>query len=140
VNNTTEKLQQLLQDEKMADAIKMFVNMLNGTNQKENTQKDNTKNTVSSAQNQIQPVTQPVQQPVPANQPLTMGNMNSQIDTMMKIQQVYTKLTSNDDPTINLLMALKPHLNSKRAPILDNAIQVVRISKLPRILQELNNQ
>jgi len=135
LNNPAEKIQQMLGDEKMAEAIKMIVNMLanSSTNNKENNQ--NTSKTDEYQKQTVQPVA--VQPSVPVSSPPQTASINSQADAMLKIQQVYTKLTSNNDPTINLLLALKPHLNSKRAPMIDNAIKVVRISKLPSIIKEI---
>jgi hypothetical protein len=64
--------------------------------------------------------------------------MDDKMDAIMKIKKMYDKITSADDPRINLLLALKPYLNTKRQNKLDTAIKVVHLSKLTTIMSEFD--
>lgn len=63
---------------------------------------------------------------------------NSKIDTIMKITKIYDKVANTEDPRINLLMALKPYLAKKRLNRLDSAIQMVQLTKLGSVINEID--
>lgn len=56
---------------------------------------------------------------------------NIDIDTILKIQSIMSKLNSTqNDPRSNLLLSLKPYLNDKRKNKLDQYMQFLKISKV----------
>lgn len=58
-------------------------------------------------------------------------NNNIDFDTIIKIQNIMSKLNSTqNDPRSNLLLSLKPYLNTKRKSKLDQYIQFLNISKI----------
>lgn len=60
-------------------------------------------------------------------------------ETLLKIKNVYEKLQNDDDdPRTKLLLALKPYLNEKRLTGLDNALKMMRMSKMTGLLNDLD--
>ena len=65
-------------------------------------------------------------------------NMADNMDLMIKIKKIYEKINDHDDPRTNLLLALKPYLNSQRKTHIDNAIKIVNITRLSGVINELD--
>ena len=64
-------------------------------------------------------------------------NFNLDFETIMKIKNVMDKINSNkNSPEANLLMSLKPYLNSHRKKKLDQYLQFLNIAK---ILESFNS-
>ncbi len=58
------------------------------------------------------------------------SNFNFDINTFIKLKNIMSKMNSANDPRANLLLSLKPYLNSKRKDKLDQYIQFLKISKV----------
>lgn len=56
-------------------------------------------------------------------------------ESIQKISQI---MTDNSDPKINLLYALKPYMSSVRGRQIDNAIKMLRMTKLTGIFKDFN--
>ena len=55
------------------------------------------------------------------------------IDSMMKIKNVIDRVQNSNDKRTNLLLALKPFLNSTRLNRMDETINLLKLAKLPNI-------
>lgn len=62
------------------------------------------------------------------------------IDMLRKIKKVMDRVSSNNDPRIDLLNAIKPFLNSKRQKSLNNCVKLIRVSSVTRYFDDLNIQ
>ncbi len=58
-------------------------------------------------------------------------------ETLMKLGSVFGKIANEDDPRINLLMAIRPYLNEKRLRSADQAMQILKLSKMSALFEEL---
>lgn len=59
------------------------------------------------------------------------SNFNFDINTILKMKNIMDKMNSNkNDPRSNLLLSLKPYLNSDRKQKLDQYMQFLNISKV----------
>ena len=59
------------------------------------------------------------------------NNFNFDINTILKMKNIMDKMNSNkNDPRSNLLLSLKPYLNSDRKQKLDQYMQFLNISKV----------
>ena len=58
-------------------------------------------------------------------------------DVLIKLGNAFGKITSDNDPRINLLMAIRPYLNSKRANDAEKAMQLLKLSKISSVFEEL---
>ena len=67
--------------------------------------------------------------------PLPFGLDNP--ETLLKLGNAFQKISSDDDPRINLLLAIRPYLNQKRLQTADQAMQILKLSKMSSILEEL---
>lgn len=54
------------------------------------------------------------------------------------IQRISQLMMDNSDPKINLLYALKPYMRPERERQIDNAIKMLRMTKLTGIFKDLN--
>ena len=54
------------------------------------------------------------------------------------IQRISQLMTDNSDPKINLLYALKPYMSSQRGQQIDNAIKMLRMTKLTGFFKDYN--
>lgn len=59
-------------------------------------------------------------------------------ETLMKLGNAFGKIASDDDPRINLLIAIKPYLNEKRSRGAEQAMQLLKLSKMTALFSELN--
>ena len=59
-------------------------------------------------------------------------------ETLMRITGMYNKILKEDDPRVNLLYALLPYMNEKRKSNTEQAIKLLRMSKMSSLLGELN--
>lgn len=55
---------------------------------------------------------------------------NIDIETILKLKNMFDKMNSKDDPRSKLLMALKPYLKESRKEKLDKYVQLFNISKV----------
>ncbi|MBE7062796.1 MAG: hypothetical protein IJN25_04070 [Clostridia bacterium] len=58
-------------------------------------------------------------------------------ETLMKLGSAFGKIANDDDPRINLLMAIRPYLNEKRLKSADQAMQILKLSKMSSLFEEL---
>jgi len=59
-------------------------------------------------------------------------------ETLLKLSSAFGKIANDDDPRINLLIAIKPYLNKKRLQTAEQAMQILKISKISSLFEELN--
>ncbi len=59
-------------------------------------------------------------------------------EMLMKLGKAWNEAMQDDDPRINLIAAIKPYLNEKRLHSADRAMQLLRLSKMSSVLQELH--
>lgn len=72
-----------------------------------------------------------------------MGVPKSQKNTIdafspENIQRISQLMTDNSDPKINLLYALKPYMSATRERQIDNAIKMLRMTKLTGFFKDYN--
>ncbi|MDK2801050.1 MAG: hypothetical protein PWP27_2497 [Clostridiales bacterium] len=129
-----EQVKKLLEDEKMAENLKMLMGMFANNMKGDTKQPPSQMNSEANQRNAHEPA-----QEMPSfGTPPSKLSMDDKMDAIMKIKKMYDKITSADDPRINLLLALKPYLNTKRQNKLDTAIKVVHLSKLTTIMSEFD--
>ena len=58
-------------------------------------------------------------------------------ETLLKLGNAFGKIANDSDPRINLIMAIKPYLNSNRLEGADRAMQILKLSKMSTVLEEL---
>jgi|LSQX01.1.fsa_nt_gb hypothetical protein len=133
-DKTMEQLKNLLENENVSNAIKSIMNMMD--------KKDDSK---EKNQNMNNSTTELNRAPVVSNEkenyPNNLNperNMADNMDLMIKIKKIYEKINDHDDPRTNLLLALKPYLNSQRKTHIDNAIKIVNITRLSGVINELD--
>ncbi len=59
-------------------------------------------------------------------------------EMLMRISSMYNKISNEDDPRVNLLLALLPYMNEKRKNNTQQAIKLLKMSKMSSLLGELN--
>ncbi|WP_094551012.1 hypothetical protein [Petroclostridium xylanilyticum] len=127
-----EQFKSLLENENMAENIKMFMNMLANSSQNDN------KNPSGDSSTENNYGKTPVKEMPPLGAPASKVSMDDTMDTIIKIKRIYDRVTSTDDPRINLLLALKPYLNPKRKAKLDTAVKVVNLTRLSSVFNEID--
>jgi len=58
------------------------------------------------------------------------------MDMIRKVTTIMNKMSSVNDPRINLLQAIKPFLNSRRQGKLNNCVNILRMSSMVKLLDE----
>ncbi len=64
------------------------------------------------------------------------SDADDNVDMLRKAKVIMDRLNNIDDPRINLLMAIKPFLNSRRQKKLTGCLNIIRMSNLARLLEE----
>ncbi len=67
--------------------------------------------------------------------PLPFGLENP--ETLLKLGKAFGKIASNDDPRVNLILAIRPYLSAKRAQSADRAMQILKLSQMSSLFEEL---
>ena len=57
------------------------------------------------------------------------------LQMMLKLQQIMSKVSDTDDNGVRLITALKPYLSGKRADSADTAIKLLKMSKITSLLE-----
>lgn len=70
------------------------------------------------------------------NQPKNETEEN--MEMFRKIKKVMDKVSTNNDPRVNLLAAVKPFLNSTRQKKLNNCIKLLHMASMTRFLDEID--
>lgn len=68
----------------------------------------------------------------------SLGDMPISPEMIMRISSMYNKISNEDDPRVNLLLALLPYMNEKRKNNTQQAIKLLKMSKMSSLLGELN--
>jgi hypothetical protein len=134
-DNFEEKLDQIknmLQDEKIANKLSSFLDSLNDSNNNTSSKEFDTEFDEDELINSTPP---PPIQNSSFNQ-----SMSNNIDTLNRITKIYNTINDTNTPSVNLLMAIKPFLNSRRQGHLDNAARVLNFSKLPNMVKDIDKE
>lgn len=75
------------------------------------------------------------QNPVQNSEPASGGMPNIDIAMIMKLQQAFSSMNTNDKNS-QLLLALKPHFSEKRSKKVDQAITLMRLYSMLPMLKE----
>lgn len=59
---------------------------------------------------------------------------NFDLDTLLKIKNIFDKLNTNSSKNVNLLLALKPFLRKSRKDKLDEYIQMLKVAEIAKEL------
>ncbi|MDD4378041.1 MAG: hypothetical protein PHH48_07890, partial [Eubacteriales bacterium] len=135
LSNTMDKIQHMLQDEKTLENIKTLIGALaNNSSEPSPAEKQPTNMKENDMKGPV---------PVKEMPPILAGNSKTEIaeqmNTIVKIKNIYDRIANDDDPRLNLLTALRPYLNNKRQSNLESAIKVVQLSKLTTIANEFDD-
>jgi len=65
-----------------------------------------------------------------------LGGMD--LGSLMKIQNMVSSLGGESDDRSNLLAAIKPFLNDQRKPQVDQAVKLLKLTKLAQTANDLN--
>ncbi len=68
----------------------------------------------------------------PAELPFGLNNP----EMLLKLSNAFGKIASEEDPRINLLMAIKPYLSEKRLQSAEQAMQILKLSKMSSLFEE----
>ncbi len=58
-------------------------------------------------------------------------------ETLMKLGSAFGKIANDNDPRINLLSAIMPYLSEKRVKSAEQAMQILKLSKMSSLFEEL---
>ncbi len=59
-------------------------------------------------------------------------------EMLLKLTKAFGKIANEDDPRINLIMAIRPYLSEKRLKTADQAMQILKLSKMSSLFEELD--
>lgn len=118
-----KQLADLLSQENMQENIKGLLTLLAGKST------DTGSDSLSKETNNERPVESKEEKPV-------RSDVDDNIDMLRKARTIMERLNNINDPRINLLMAIKPFLNSRRQKKLNGCLNIIRMSNLARLLEE----
>lgn len=117
-NNIADKLKAILDDPATLNTLATLIGSM---------QSSGTANTDSSEEDeppQQQIISQPSSEPT-----------NVQAEALTKISQIMNQSSMADDPRINLLNSLKPYMRKSRSAKMDQAIQLIQMSKVANLFK-----
>lgn len=60
------------------------------------------------------------------------------LENMAKIQQVYSRMNTENDPRMALMSSIEPYLNPKRTEGLKQAMKMMRMTRLAAAFREMD--
>ena len=111
-----------MSEEDMSNIIQQLSNMMNSSNNisSSNNNFDNLQEMFSNDNSETN-----------KNNSNNKNNFNLDFETILKLKNILDKFNSfNNSPDTNLLLSLKPYLNSNRKNKIDQYIQLLNIAKL----------
>jgi len=123
LNKKIKQLADLLAQENMQDNIKGLLSLLASKNTGADTDYS------SKASSSREPVESKEEKSV-------RSDMEDNIDMLRKAKVIMDRLNNVNDPRINLLMAIKPFLNSRRQKKLSGCLNIIRMSNLARLMED----
>lgn len=66
------------------------------------------------------------------------SEIDENVDMVRKIKKVMDKVTTNNDPRVNLLTAVRPFLNSSRQKKLNSCIKILHMTSMTRFLDDFD--
>lgn len=67
------------------------------------------------------------------------GNLNLDMNTIMKMKSIMENMNNKNDPRANLLYSLKPYLRDGKKEKLDQYVNLLNVSKIADIMNQNNN-
>ena len=113
-----KQITDILGQENMPDNIKGLLSLLTSTGNKEES---------SPKASELQ--TAKEEKPV-------RSELEESMEMISKVKKVMDRLNTNTDPRVNLLLAIKPFLNSKRQKKLSSCVNILRMSSLTKFVDE----
>lgn len=67
------------------------------------------------------------------------GNLNLDMNTIMKMKSIMENMNNKNDPRANLLYSLKPYLRDSKKDKLDQYVNLLNVSKIAEFMNQNNN-
>ena len=67
------------------------------------------------------------------------GNLNLDMNTIMKMKSIMENMNNKNDPRANLLYSLKPYLRDTKKDKLDQYVNLLNVSKIADFMNQNNN-
>lgn len=68
------------------------------------------------------------------------GNLNLDMNTIMKMKSIMENMNNKNDPRANLLYSLKPYLRDSKKDKLDQYVNLLNVSKIADIMNKNNTE
>ncbi len=75
--------------------------------------------------------------PAVQNTPASLGLDNIDFNMIMKAKNIFDKMNSTKNKNVDLIMALKPHLNPETQNKADQALRILKLFEVLPLLKEL---
>jgi len=134
LSNKLEQVKSLLENENVANSLKTLLNMLGNSVQGDTKQISQQPSLQAGLENDSSKETSVSQIASSPNPSLQQSSVDETMEAIIRIKNAYDKIRNEDDPRINLLMALKPYLSPKRKSKLETAIKVANLTKLSSVI------
>jgi len=132
MNNKIKQITEILGQDNLPDNIKALLSLLSST---PTPAKDNAQPKTSEPQ--VQPA-QPIQamQPVQKEEKLEKNDSDDNLEIVQKVRKALDRLSTNNDPRINLLTSIRPFMNEKRQKRVSDCIKILQMAILAKLLEE----
>lgn len=124
--NTVNKLKDMMNKGELNDVISQippemiqnFSSMMSGNNNNSNNNQDNSSNSQNSTNN--------------------FDFSNIDMNTILKMQSIMSKMNNSNDPRSNLLQSLKPYLREERKAKVDQYANLLNVAKIAELFNNTN--
>jgi hypothetical protein len=124
LNKKIKQITDILGQEKMPDNLKELLTMLTGSGSNDNAVLTRDE---SSKDSQVSPIKE---------EKTSKNDLEDNLDMIRKAKKMMDKVTSHNDPRTNLLMAIKPFLNSTRQKRVNNCVKMLNMSQLTKLMED----
>lgn len=124
--NTVNKLKDMMNKGELNDVISQippemiqnFSSMMSGNNNNSNNNQNNSSNNQNSTNN--------------------FDFSNIDMNTILKMQSIMSKMNNSNDPRSNLLQSLKPYLREERKAKVDQYANLLNVAKIAELFNNTN--
>jgi hypothetical protein len=118
LNKKIKQITDILGQENLPENVQSLLNLLSGEASKE------------------EPAIKPTEKAIPKEEKTGRNDGDENNDLIRKARKVMDMLGNNNDPKINLLLAMKPFLNNKRQQKISNCIKILHMSRITGLMDD----
>lgn len=126
INKKIKQVTDILGQEKLPENLMGLLSLLSTSGNKED----------ASRPQEEAPALKELPEPISKEEKVSRSELDDNIEFIRRAKKMMDKVSSPNDPRVNLLTAIKPFLNNSRQRKVGNCIKMLNMSRLTKLMDE----